>query len=84
MAGSEFGVFYGEQWSDVAGFCTALVGSATVGEDLAQEAFTRLCARWRLVSEPRPYVLVVTATQATGRTLTAVGGVQVVPFDEQP
>lgn len=56
VEGSEFGVFYGEQWSDVAGFCTALVGSATVGEDLAQEAFTRLCARWRLVSEPRPYI----------------------------
>jgi len=56
VEGSEFGVFYAEQWSDVAGFCTALVGSVTVGEDLAQEAFTRLCARWRLVSEPRPYV----------------------------
>jgi hypothetical protein len=31
-----------------------------------------------------PDVLVVTATQATGRTLPAVGGVQGVPFDEQP
>ena len=53
---SDFGAFYDEQWADVAGFCGALVGSATVGEDLAQEAFTRLCARGRLVSEPRPYV----------------------------
>ena len=53
---SGFEAFYDEQWADVAGFCGALAGSAAVGEDLAQEAFTRLCARWRFVSEPRPYV----------------------------
>ena len=33
--------------------------------------------------EPRPHVLVITATQATGRALAALGGVQVVPFDDQ-
>jgi RNA polymerase sigma-70 factor, ECF subfamily len=53
---SDFGAFYAEHWSDVAGFCAALTGSATSGDDIAQEAFTRVCARWQLVSEPRPYV----------------------------
>ena len=53
---ANFSDFYAEQWPDVAGFCGALVGSRQVGDDLAQEAFTRLCTRWSLVREPRPYV----------------------------
>jgi RNA polymerase sigma-70 factor (ECF subfamily) len=55
-AAPSFAEFYAEQWPDVAGFCGALVGSQVVGDDLAQEAFTRLCTRWPLVREPRPYV----------------------------
>jgi RNA polymerase sigma-70 factor (ECF subfamily) len=53
---SGFSAFYESNWSDVAGFCGALTGSMSVGEDLAQEAFTRVCSRWRLLAEPRPYV----------------------------
>ena len=53
---SGFSGFYESNWSDVAGFCAALSGSRSVGEDLAQEAFTRVCTRWRLIAEPRAYV----------------------------
>jgi RNA polymerase sigma factor (sigma-70 family) len=55
-AASTFGEFYRREWPDVAGFCAALAGSESVGDDLAQEAFTQVCTRWALIREPRPYV----------------------------
>lgn len=59
-----FAEFYAAEWSDVAGFAAALVGSAQVGDELAQEAFARLYARFALIREPRPYVFRVTANLA--------------------
>ena len=53
---ADFADFYTSTWSDLAGFTTALVGSAAVGDELAQEAFVRLYARFTSIREPRPYV----------------------------
>lgn len=60
----EFAQFYAQQWSDVAGFSAALVGSVNLGDDVAQEAFARLYARYPLVRDPRPYVFRVAANLA--------------------
>src|ERR1700710_54693 len=60
----DFAGFYTSNWSDVAGYCSALAGSAVVGEELAQEAFARLYARWSLVQEPRPYVFRIASNLA--------------------
>lgn len=60
----DFAQFYAQQWSDVAGFSAALVGSVNLGDDVAQEAFARLYARYPLVREPRPYVFRVAANLA--------------------
>ena len=66
-----------------SGWTVLVDGQLTLTDDDATtERLGQLVDPW--LREPRPYVLVVTATQATGRTLPAVGGVQVVPFDEQP
>ena len=64
MSEVSFAEFYAEHWSDVAGFASAYVGSTDVGDELAQEAFVRLYARYPLVREPRPYVFRITANLA--------------------
>jgi DNA-directed RNA polymerase specialized sigma24 family protein len=40
-------------------FCTQATGSAHLGEELCQEALTRVYARYPLLREPRPYVFKV-------------------------
>jgi DNA-directed RNA polymerase specialized sigma24 family protein len=50
-----FSDFFNEQWSDVVGYCSSLVGDRLLGEELAQEAFTRLYVRFGVLREPRPY-----------------------------
>lgn len=65
MDAGDFGAFYRATWPDVVGFCAAMVGSEAMGEELAQEAFVRLCARYRLTREPRPYVFRIARNLAT-------------------
>jgi uncharacterized protein len=65
-----------------SGWTVLVDGQLTESDDAATtERLGRLVEPW--LRELRPHVLLVTATQATGRALHAVGGVQVVPFDEQ-
>ena len=40
----------------LTGYCAALLGNAHTAHDVAQEAFTRLFARWSGVRDPRAYV----------------------------
>lgn len=47
------------EYARLRGWCTALAGEAAAGEDVAQEAFTRLLTRWATVSEPRAFLYVV-------------------------
>jgi RNA polymerase sigma-70 factor (ECF subfamily) len=50
---------YATEFSRLAGYLTSLTGNPEVAREAAQEAFTRLFARWRKVHEPRGFVYVV-------------------------
>ncbi|HVB27040.1 MAG TPA: RNA polymerase sigma factor [Mycobacteriales bacterium] len=56
LAEEEFRSFYAAEFAALAGYCWSLVSDTEHAHDLAQEAFTRLLARWRHVEEPRAYV----------------------------
>lgn len=58
-ARQDFAALYTSEFGRLAGYLTGLTGNADVGREAAQEAFTRLFARWRKVSEPRGFVYVV-------------------------
>jgi RNA polymerase sigma-70 factor, ECF subfamily len=47
---------YGAEYAPLASYCWRLTRNAEVAADLAQEAFTRLFARWISVREPRAYL----------------------------
>jgi RNA polymerase sigma-70 factor (ECF subfamily) len=47
---------YQETVGDLTGYLVTLVGDLGVAQDLAQEAFVRVFARWRQVEHPRAYV----------------------------
>jgi RNA polymerase sigma-70 factor (ECF subfamily) len=50
-----FASFYREVFGELAGYGWSLTGDPHVGDELAQEALTRVYARWGLLREPRPY-----------------------------
>lgn len=56
----DFRAFYREQWPAVTGYAYQLTRDPEVAKDVAQEAFTRLLARWVTVREPKPYLFHVT------------------------
>jgi RNA polymerase sigma-70 factor (ECF subfamily) len=47
------------EYPRLAAWCTALSGSAEVGEELAAEAFSRLLGRWSQVEQPRAFLYAV-------------------------
>ena len=51
-----FRELYDRDYPRVASYCYQLVRDRVVAEDLAQEAFARLLARWVTVREPTAYV----------------------------
>ena len=52
----EFRAFYAAEYAAVAGYCWSLLHDQELAHDVAQEAFTRVLARWVRVDEPRGYV----------------------------
>lgn len=83
-----FADFYAATFGDLAGYGWHLTGDPDVGDELAQEALTRVCARWGLLREPRPYAYrVVTNLARDGwrrearerRALAAFPAVEDVP-----
>lgn len=62
----EFRVLYEQQFGPLAAYCAGLVEDRAVGAELAQEAFTRLFARWRHVRHPRAYVYLVATNLVHG------------------
>jgi RNA polymerase sigma-70 factor (ECF subfamily) len=54
-ATTAFEDFYLATFSDLAGYGWSLTGDPHLGDELAQEALTRVYARWALLREPRPY-----------------------------
>jgi RNA polymerase sigma-70 factor (ECF subfamily) len=55
----DFAALYTAEFPRLAGYLTALTGNGEIGREAAQEAFTRLFARWRAVREPRAFAYVV-------------------------
>jgi RNA polymerase sigma-70 factor (ECF subfamily) len=51
----DFSDFYRERFGELAAYAWRLTRDANRSEDLAQEAMTRVCARWPVLAEPRPY-----------------------------
>jgi RNA polymerase sigma-70 factor (ECF subfamily) len=47
---------YEDTVADLTGYLVTLVGDLGVAQDLAQESFVRVFARWRHVEHPRAYV----------------------------
>jgi RNA polymerase sigma-70 factor (ECF subfamily) len=56
---------YAEHFGRVGGYALSLVGDPVVATDVAQEAFTRLFARWGRVRDPRAWVYFVATNLAT-------------------
>ena len=52
---SDFATFYSDVFGELAGYGWSLTGDPHTGDELAQEALTRVYARWGLLREPRPY-----------------------------
>jgi RNA polymerase sigma-70 factor, ECF subfamily len=64
LGGEAFAELYREHFGPLSGYATALTGDPAVAVDVAQEAFTRLLARWRRVRDPRAWLFFV-ATNLT-------------------
>jgi len=62
---AEFGRLYTEHFGRLAGYALSLVGDPGLATDVAQEAFTRLYARWGRVRDPRAWVYFVATNLAT-------------------
>jgi RNA polymerase sigma-70 factor (ECF subfamily) len=62
---AEFGRLYAEHFGPLSGYALSLTGDPSVAVDVAQEAFTRLFARWGRVRDPRAWVFFVATNLAT-------------------
>ena len=51
----EFAEFYRQHFSELASYAWSLTRDPNIADDLAQEAMTRLYARWPVLAAPRPY-----------------------------
>lgn len=50
-----FADFYRQHFGELAGYAWSLTRDPNLGDDLAQEAMTRVYARWPVLTQPRPY-----------------------------
>ena len=64
LAEDAFAELYRTYFGPLSGYAVALVGDRGIAVDIAQEAFTRLLARWRRVRDPRAWLFFV-ATNLT-------------------
>ena len=52
---ADFAEFYTATFGELAGYGWSLTRDPHLGDELAQEAMTRIYARWAVLREPRPY-----------------------------
>ena len=57
-------LLYRAQFGPLSGYAQSLTGDPAVAVDIAQEAFTRLLARWRSVRDPRAWLFFVATNLA--------------------
>jgi RNA polymerase sigma-70 factor (ECF subfamily) len=55
---------YTQSADQLTGYLVTLVGDVALAQDIAQESFVRLFARWRHVEHPRAYVYLVAVNLA--------------------
>ncbi len=90
VAQEDFAALYTAEFGRLAGYLTSLTGNADLAREAAQEAFTRLFARWRKVSEPRGFVYVVGTNlcrhhwRQSGRERSAVASLGVTSAAGRP
>jgi RNA polymerase sigma-70 factor (ECF subfamily) len=63
---AEFDAFYREAYPRLAGYAFTLFGDRNAAHDAAQEALSRLWARWDAVREPRAYAYLTVTNLAKG------------------
>ena len=56
VGAQRFEQFYARSWRDAVRWATALTGSKSAGEDVAQDAFTRLAGRFGSLANPDGYL----------------------------
>lgn len=66
-AAQGFEDFYLVTFPDLAGYGWSLTGDPHLGDELAQEALTRVYVRWALLREPRPYAYRIVTNLARDR-----------------
>ena len=59
VAATDFEALYAAHFGPLSGYALAIVGDQGAAVDIAQEAFTRLLARWRTVRDPRAWLFFV-------------------------
>lgn len=64
IGADEFAALYLAQFGPLSGYAQALTGDPAAAVDIAQEAFTRLLARWRGVRDARAWVFFVATNLA--------------------
>jgi len=64
LGGEAFAELYRSQFGQLSGYAASLTGDPVAAVDIAQEAFTRLLARWRRVRDARAWLFFV-ATNLT-------------------
>lgn len=64
---SRFPDFYAQTFGDLSVYAWSLTQDAHAADELAQEALSRVFARWALLREPRPYAFRIVRNLATDR-----------------
>lgn len=67
MAQQDFAAFFAATWTDLTGYARSLTGDPGVGDELAQEALTRVYTRYALLREPRGYAFRIVTNLARDR-----------------
>ena len=62
---ADFPDFYRGTFADLSSYAWSLTRDAHLADELAQEALTRVYARWGLLRDPRPYAFRIVANLAT-------------------
>jgi DNA-directed RNA polymerase specialized sigma24 family protein len=63
----DFGMFYVDVFGRLAAYGASLTGDYLSGDELAQEALTRVFVRWGLLREPAPYAYRIVTNLARDR-----------------
>jgi RNA polymerase sigma-70 factor (ECF subfamily) len=67
VAQQDFAAFFAATWTDLSGYARSLVGDPGTGDELAQEALTRVYTRYALLREPRGYAFRIVTNLARDR-----------------